>query len=276
MAGFSRLMLWMILFIGGAGFLTLRGALEENAQFGVAGGLLVLLAFLMFTGGNPAPPPARKQKKKVDVSVENEEEEEDEEPVPVSRSRGVDVITPEVETVENEDIVEVEVMLEDVVEAKEYVVEVDAQSMLETEIDSVVINRRESQKEIRDGIEKRRRKQLAKIRGDTLRSRYENDPRENLQKILKTSNEIQVLDEPENPPPGHPYGRVLIRIDENKILRLRVPLDVGLRVAESEPEPLPGLGDLPPPPLPGEIGDLPPPPLPGEIGDLPPPPGSNL
>ena len=268
-------MLWMILFIGGAGFLTLRGALEENAQFGVAGALLVLLAFLMFTGGNPAPPPVRKQKKKVDVSAEIDENEEDEEPIPVSRTRGVDVISPEVETVENEDIVEVEVMLDDVVEAKEYVVEVDAQSMLETEIDSVVINRRESQKEIRDGIEKRRRKQLAKIRGDTLRSRYENDPRENLQQILKTSSEIQVLDEPENPTPGHPYGRVLIRIDENKILRLRVPLDVGLRVAESEPEPLPDLGGLPPPPLPGAIGDLPPPPSPGTIGNLPPPPNGN-
>ena len=136
MAGFSRLMLWMILFIGGAGFLTLRGALEENAQFGVAGALLVLLAFLMFTGGNSAPPPVRKQKRKVDVSVETDENKEDEEPVPVSRTRGVDVISPEVETVENEDIVEVEVMLDDVVEAKEYVVEVDAQSMLETEIET--------------------------------------------------------------------------------------------------------------------------------------------
>ena len=72
----------------------------------------------------------------------------------------------------------------DIVEAKEYVVEVDAQSMLETEIDSVVLSRRESQKEIREGIEKRRRKQLAKIRGDTLRSRYDADSREELQKIL--------------------------------------------------------------------------------------------
>ena len=151
-------------------------------------------------------------------------------------------------------------MDDDIVEAKEYVVEVDAESMLETEIDSVVLSRRESQKEIRDGIEKRRRKQLAKIRGDTLRSRYEAGSREELQKIIQHSNEIQVVDEPENPTPGHPYGRVLIRIDENKILRLRVPLDVGLRAAEIEPEPLPDLGGLPPPPLPGEISGLPPPP----------------
>ena len=147
--------------------------------------------------------------------------------------------------------------------------------MLETEIDSVVLNRRQSQKEIRQGIEKRRRKQLAKIRGDSLRSRYENNARENLQSLLKETNGIQVLDDPENPAPGHPYGRVLIRIDEGRILRLRVPLDVGLRAAENESEPLPDLGDLPPPPLPGEIGDLPPPPLPGEIGDLPPPPSSE-
>lgn len=271
-AGFSRLMLWMVLFIGGAGFLTLRGSLSGNGELGAAGGLLILLAYLMFTGGQPAPP-VRKKKKTTSISIEEEIEEEI--IIPVSRKRGVDVVTPVVEAVDNEDIIEVEALDDDIVEAKEYVVEVDAQSMLETEIDSVVLTRRESQKEIREGIEKRRRKQLAKIRGDTLRSRYEADSREELQKILQQSNEIQVLDEPENPAPGHPYGKVLIRIDENKILRLRVPLDVGLRAAESESEPLPDLGGLPPPPLPKAIGDLPPPPLPGEIGGLPPPPNSD-
>ncbi len=271
-AGFSRLMLWMVLFIGGAGFLTLRGSLSGNGELGAAGGILILLAYLMFTGGQPAPP-VRKKKNTTSISIEEEIEEEI--IIPVSRKRGVDVVTPVVEAVDNEDIIEVEALDDDIVEAKEYVVEVDAQSMLETEIDSVVLSRRESQKEIREGIEKRRRKQLAKIRGDTLRSRYDADSREELQKILQQSNEIQVLDEPENPAPGHPYGKVLIRIDENKILRLRVPLDVGLRAAESESEPLPDLGGLPPPPLPKAIGDLPPPPLPGEIGGLPPPPNSD-
>ncbi len=272
MAGFSRLMLWMVLFIGGAGFLTLRGGLTDNAQLGAAGGLLVLLAYLMFTGGEPAPPPVRRKKKTDTDSEDKEIEPEEEILIPVSRTRGVDVITPEAEAIENEEIVEVEALDDDIVEAKEYVVEVDAQSMLETEIDSVVLNRRESQKEIREGIEKRRRKQLAKIRGDSLRSRHENDTRENLHKLLRESKEIQVLDEPESPAPGHPYGKVLIRIDENKILRLRVPLDVGLRAAENETEALPDLGGLPPPPLPNSIGDLPPPPLPGKISDLPPPP----
>ena len=272
MAGFSRLMLWMVLFIGGAGFLTLRGSLSENGELGAAGGLLILLAYLMFTGGEPAP--AVRKKKETTSIIPEQEIEEEEITIPVSRKRGVDVVTPVVEPVD-EEIIEVEALDDDIVEAKEYVVEVDAQSMLETEIDSVVLSRRESQKEIRDGIEKRRRKQLAKIRGDTLRSRYEAGSREELQKILQHSNEIQVVDEPENPTPGHPYGRVLIRIDENKILRLRVPLDVGLRAAEIESEPLPDLGGLPPPPLPGEIGDLPPPPLPGEISGLPPPPNSD-
>ena len=274
-AGFSRLMLWMMLFIGGAGFLTLRGSLSENGELGAAGGLLILLAYLMFTGGQPAPPPRNRKKMPSITSEKKIEDAQEEITIPVSRKRGVDVVTPAVEAVDNEDIIEVEALDDDIIEAKEYVVEVDAQSMLETEIDSVVLSRRESQKEIREGIEKRRRKQLAKIRGDTLRSRYEADSREELQKILQQSNQIQVIDEPENPAPGHPYGRVLIRIDENKILRLRVPLDVGLRAAESESEPLPDLGGLPPPPLPGVIGDLPPPPLSGEVGELPPPPNSE-
>ena len=200
MAGFSRLMLWMVLFIGGAGFLTLRGRLSENGELGAAGGLLILLAYLMFTGGEPAP--AVRKKITTSIISEQEIEEEEEITIPVSRKRGVDVVTPVVETVDNEEIIEVEALDDDIVEAKEYVVEVDAQSMLETEIDSVVLSRRESQKEIRDGIEKRRRKQLAKIRGDTLISRYEAGSREELQKILQHSNEIQVVDEPENPTPG--------------------------------------------------------------------------
>ena len=184
MAGFSRLILWMVLFIGGAGFLTLRGSLSENGELGAAGGLLILLAYLMFTGGQPAPA-VRKRKKIASITAEEEIEEEEEITIPVNRKRGVDVVSPIAEAVEDEDIIEVDVLDDDIVEAKEYVVEVDAQSMLETEIDSVVLSRRESQKEIREGIEKRRRKQLAKIRGDTLRSRYEADSGEDLQKVLQ-------------------------------------------------------------------------------------------
>ena len=57
----------MVLFIGGAGFLTLRGSLSENGELGAAGGLLILLAYLMFTGGEPAPA-VRKKKKQLQLS----------------------------------------------------------------------------------------------------------------------------------------------------------------------------------------------------------------
>jgi len=36
-----------------------------------------------------------------------------------------------------------------------------------------------------------------------------------------------VLEEPEHPPPGHVYGATFIRLDEARILKLRLPLDVG-------------------------------------------------
>ena len=56
----------MVLFIGGAGFLTLRGSLSENGELGAAGGRLILLAYLMFTGGEPAP--AGRRRKQLQLS----------------------------------------------------------------------------------------------------------------------------------------------------------------------------------------------------------------
>ena len=87
----------MVLFIGGAGFLTLRGSLSENGELGAAGGLLILLAYLMFTGGEPAP--AVRKKKKTTSIIPEQEIEEEEITIPVSRKRGVDVVTPVVEPV---------------------------------------------------------------------------------------------------------------------------------------------------------------------------------
>ncbi len=72
---------------------------------------------------------------------------------------------------------------------------------------------------------------------------------------------------------GSPIGAVFVRIDSERILKVRMPLDQGfIEGKEPLPElpPLPDLGDLPLPPLP-DLGDLPLPPLP-DLADLPPPP----
>ena len=269
MASFFRLMLWASLLIGGLGLLAID--LTLDAEMTLAGILLILLAYLMFSGGEPVPQ-SRKSTPKSQVE-DNDGEEDLPEPVepekPIKRTRGVDIVTEQDENSEEEDIVEVQAIIEDVVEAQEYVVEIDAQSMLETEIDTVVETRRTTQDEIRSLVEKRRRRQLAKIRGDTLRSRHVRTGNEELRKLIKQDgSRLQIIDEPESPKPGHPYGRILIKIDEARAINLRIPLDEGLRAAEEEPAL--DFAGLPPPPLPGESG-LPLPPPPSDM-DLPPPP----
>ena len=268
MASFFRLMLWASLLIGGLGLLAID--LTLDAEMTLAGILLILLAYLMFSGGEPIP-----QSRKITAKVQDKDDDGDELPdpiepeKPIKRTRGVDVVTEQGKDSEEEDIVEVQAIIEDVVEAQEYVVEIDAQSMLETEIDTVVETRRTTQDEIRGIVEKRRRRQLAKIRGDTLRSRHVRTGNEEIRELIQQDgNALQIIDEPESPKPGHPYGRILIRIDEERVINLRIPLDEGLRAAEDEP--VLDLAGLPPPPLPGENG-LPLPPPPSDM-DLPPPP----
>ena len=270
MASFFRLVLWASLLIGVLGLLSVD--LTLNAEMTYAGILLILLAYLMFSGGEPAPQPRKSMSK---ARIEDDGGDDDEHPdsieseVPIKRTRGVDVVTEQEESSDEEALVEVQAIVEDVVEAQEYVVEIDAQSMLETEIDTVVETRRTTQDEIRSEVEKRRRRQLAKIRGDTLRSRHIRTGNEELRELIKQSGSVlQIIDEPESPKPGHPYGRILIQIDEKRVIKLRIPLDEGLRAAEEEPAL--DFGGLPPPPLPGE-GGLPLPPPPSDM-DLPPPP----
>ncbi len=269
MTSFFRLVLWASLLIGGLGLLVIDLTLDAEMAF--AGILLILLAYLMFSGGETIPE-SRKSTPK--AQVEDDDGNEDlpdplEPEKPIKRTRGVDVVTELDESSEEEDIVEVQPIIEDVVEAREYVVEIDAQSMLETEIDTVVETRRTTQDEIRGIVEKRRRRQLAKIRGDTLRSRHVRTGNEELRELIKQDgSKLQIIDEPESPKPGHPYGRVLIRIDDGRAINLRIPLDEGLRAAEDESAL--DLAGLPPPPLPGDTG-LPLPPPPSDM-DLPPPP----
>ena len=159
---------------------------------------------------------------------------------------------------------EVEVEIEELHTADEYVVEVSPESVEDADIEVTVSNRRIKHQEIRNRIEKRRRGQLAEIRASTVRMWEEHTAGEDLVAVLQTENHGQtVLVEPENPQPGHIYGATFIRLDENKILKLRTPLDDGFEEVVKKPKlpelltpdgialpPLPGLGELPLPPLP--------------------------
>ena len=164
---------------------------------------------------------------------------------------------------EVEELVTVEVTLENVHTADEYVVDVSPESVEDADIEMTVSNRRVKHQEIRQRIEKLRRNQLAEIRASTVRMWEEHNEGEDLVAVLQNPQHgMNVIDEPLKPEAGHVYGATFIRLDEGTILKLRTPLDSGFEEVEKKaklPE-LPGIDGMPLPPLPD--GNLPLPPLP--------------
>ena len=282
MVTFKRLMLWFSLFTGVLTFLVLAGNLSPKEQMIFGASILLLIIFLMGTGGGRKVERIRHRSE-----VEEEESESDPEqelPAPVqseedasarrdaklSRSRSGEP-EPEPDEPEVEEVVvsladaevSVTVIEENVHVAEEFVAEIDAESMEEADIESFLDDRRGRHALIRRRIEARRREQLADIRSETAKIYQSADESEDLLTLVGSENHGHtVLEISEDISAGSPIGAVFARIDETRILKIRLPLDQGY-IASSEPlpelPPLPDLGDLPLPPPP-EIGDLAPPP----------------
>ena len=132
----------------------------------------------------------------------------------------------------------VEVEVEDVHVADEYVVDVSPESVEDADIELTVRDRRVRHEAIRERIKRRRMGQMADIRASTARMWEEHASGEDLVALLQTPGHGHtVLVEPEHPEPGHVYGATFVRIDEGRILKLRLPLDVGFEsVGPSQPE----------------------------------------
>jgi microcystin-dependent protein len=160
------------------------------------------------------------------------------------------------------------VAVETVHVADEYVVEVSPESVEEADIQATVAERASLHGEIRQRIEARRRSQMADIRASSARMWEEHAVREDLVEILqKEGHGLAVLDEPAQPEAGHIYGATFIRIDDQRVLKYRSPLDSGFeavitteKVLEKDPTELPSLmgpdGNPLPLPLPGPSGAL--------------------
>jgi hypothetical protein len=164
---------------------------------------------------------------------------------------------------DTEELEEVQVSVENVHQADEYVVEVSPESVEDADIELTVSNRRVQHQVIRERIEKRRRNQLAEIRASTVKMWEQHNEGEDIVGVLQNPDHGQnILEEPLKPQAGHVYGATFIRLDETSILKLRTPLDSGFEEVEKKvksPE-LPGIPGMPLPPLPG--GSMPLPPLP--------------
>ena len=257
--GFARTAVGL-LFLSVLGFYLLTvGSLTEEAKWGFVG-LMAVLAFL-WVNMAPAAPTARQPRSRTPVPAATVDEpqpevlegEEDDVPPPVKaesldgatlRERKLAKIaaaqSAQAEALaaqEADDIVEVEVELEDVHIADEYVVDVSPESVEDADIELTVSERRERHEAIRERIKRRRMGQMAEIRASTARMWEEHASGEDLVALLQTPGHGHVvLDEPEHPAPGHVYGATFIRIDEARILKLRLPLDMGFESIEA-PQP---------------------------------------
>ena len=270
-------------------YLAMAGELAEQEQYATIGVMLVLGFTFIFSGQPKFVMPEAKQvqSKESAVAAEtatSEAQAEDSEqiveaPLPdkmTLKERKAAKIRSAQEAqraamATTSDKIEVElpvVTVEAIHVADEYVVEVSPESVEEADIQATVAERASRHSEIRQRIEARRRSQMADIRASSARMWEEHVVREDLVEILqKEGHGLAVLDEPAQPEAGHIYGATFIRIDDQRVLKYRSPLDSGFEavittenVLEKDPLELPPLmdsdGNPLPLPLPGPSGAL--------------------
>jgi len=246
--GFARTAVGLLFLSVLAFYLLTIGSLTEEAKWGFVAAMAVLAFLWVNLAPKPAPrqaprPQAQAASQPVEVTEPEIEEEDEELPAPVTadsldgatlRERKLAKIAAAQAAQEaaladeGEDLVEIEVEIEDVHVADEYVVDVSPESVEDADIELTVNERRERHDAIRERIKRRRRGQMAEIRASTARMWEEHAGGEDLVALLQTPGHGHtVLEEPEHPPPGHVYGATFIRLDEARILKLRLPLDVG-------------------------------------------------
>ena len=289
----------MMLAVGAFGtfgfYLSRVSEMTEGAQWGFIGAILVQSFLFIIIPGKPKKVIVRR--KLVETEAEDEAEAAVDLPEPIKsdpldgatlRERKMAKIRAKEEEDSDDSEEEIQIAAEDIEEidgihiADQYVVEIDAESIEESRIEDTVDERRRRHAEIRQRIEARRREQMAEVRASAAKMWDDNQDREDLVALLSDPEHgLTVLDEPASVSPGHPYGSTFIRIDEDRVVKVRIPLDEGFRkaeVEESEEQLLPGGFPLPaglplpgglPLPLPAGGLPLPPPPM---VGTLPPPP----
>ncbi|HIF16317.1 MAG TPA: hypothetical protein EYQ85_03585 [Candidatus Poseidoniales archaeon] len=291
--------------LGTFGFYMARvSVMTEAAQWGFIGALLGQAFVFIILPGKQKKTVVRRTAAAANVAEEEALAEEDKidipDPVTMDPLDGatlkqrkmakIKAIQSAAEEEEDEEVQEISVdeieEIDDLHIAEEYVVEIDAESIEEAKIEDAVSERRRHHAEIRKRIEMRRREQMAEVRASAAKM-WDNKSGEDLAAIVSNEGHgLTILDEPDEVESGHPYGATFIRLDDTRVLKVRVALDDGFKTAELEEEenelpplllpdgttlPLPSGLPLPPLPVIGGL-PLPPPPM---VGGLPPPPALN-
>ena len=304
MVSLTRLVLWIAVILGSLLFLILQG--DAGLVTRVAGGvvLLALVSLLMFSGRSPVPRPAKASSTKIvvesDVKKESKVEVDLPEPVlevesasqrregKIKRSRGKSpepvmplpappvAMPPPVVTDDGDVSAPMPVITEDSNVAARYVAESNPQGDFEAEVEEFVGQRRAKRAEIRSRIERKRRMKMAERRAAKARMWSAVEDGEDLAELLKQPDHgMTVLDEPESPDSTKPQGVSYVRIDEERVLRLRIPLEVNPRqgtrstteevvALDDEVTPMPPPPGMPPMPPPPGMPPMPPPVNPDE------------
>ena len=283
--GFLRTMCGLVALSAGLFYLTSASSLSDDGKWILIGITFASASSWVLIGGRPGA--VQNQNLVAQDNIEDlvssddldeEESSETDIPQPVKQQESLDGVSlkqrklakikaAEVEAEgaqqDTEELDEVQVSVENVHQADEYVVEVSPESVEDADIELTVSNRRVQHQVIRERIEKRRRNQLAEIRASTVKMWEQHNEGEDIVGVLQNPDHGQnILEEPLKPQAGHVYGATFIRLDETSILKLRTPLDSGFEEVEKKvklPE-LPGIPGMPLPPLPD--GSMPLPPLP--------------
>ncbi|NDF34113.1 MAG: hypothetical protein EB157_06090 [Euryarchaeota archaeon] len=283
----SRLIVLILLIVDIILFFMLQSEFDENGRWAIVGvALLLAIAWVYLE----EPPQPKKQVRRVQPvkATQQETEEEDEIDIPPAvtedsmdgatlRERKLAKVLAanqsedeEVVSIEpDDDLEEVQVTVEEVHVASEYVVESSPQSIEDANIAAHIQDKRERHDRVRARIEERRREQMAEIRASTAKMWEAHSSGEDLLTIVQDpQNTHTILEEPAVAKEGHVYGASLVRIDENTILKLRIPVDTGYVQVESEEE-TETMPILPPGvPSPDSLGLPPLPPPPGASGAL--------
>ena len=295
MVSLTRLILWIAVILGSLLFLILSGDMSPLTQ--IAGGivLLALVSLLMFSGRSPVPQPPKiviepevKKEPKVEIDlpepvleVETASQRKEEK---IKRSRGkspqpemplptlppMPMPTPVAAEGDLPPPAPMPVIIDDDNNlAARYVAESNPQGDFEAEVEEFVGQRRAKRAEIRSRIERKRRMQMAERRAAKARIWSAVEDGEDLAELLKQPDHgMTVLDEPESPDSTKPQGVSYVRIDEERILRIRIPLEVKPREdirKKDQKEMVDEISPMPPPP------GMPPMPLPPGMPPMPPP-----
>ena len=267
----------------------------EGLIMQAAGAVLILLmiSMILFTGRRPIPSTKKKDPVFIDQEsgfgdielpppVHSEESLEEVRASKIRRSRGRKNVSetpapvipdpplfPSTDTPLDTPLITAESDIEVEGTARVHIASSDPELQAEAEVDLYLAQQRERREIFRDRLYRERRQEMSKRVADEARKWAQVEDGEDLSTLTSIPGHgTAVFYEPEDPDPTIPQGVSYVRIDDERVLKVRISLDVPrLEPIASEGEMIESR-DIDSPSLPPTPGmPVPPPPLP----DLPPP-----